>query len=137
MKRTIIAFSLLIIALISLFQLSKYAVFLGKTSVELVTTLVAVVFLVVGIYINKKSLHKRPLEKGAIDEEQLKKLQISSREYEVLEHISQGLSNKEIAEKLFVSESTVKSHVSSLLVKLDAKRRTQAVQNAKELRILN
>lgn len=137
MKKTIIAFSLLIIALLSLFQLSKYALFLGKTSVELISIIVAVVFLILGIYLNKKSLQKNKVFPGKIDNKQIEKFQISKREYEVLQHISDGLSNKEIAEKLFISESTIKSHVSSLLVKLDAKRRTQAVQKAKKLQIIN
>ncbi|MEL6919365.1 MAG: LuxR C-terminal-related transcriptional regulator [Bacteroidota bacterium] len=50
--------------------------------------------------------------------------------------MSSGLSNKEIADKLFVSESTIKTHVSNVLLKLNAKRRTQAVQIAKEMRII-
>jgi ATP/maltotriose-dependent transcriptional regulator MalT len=54
----------------------------------------------------------------------------------VLELISQGFSNQEIAEKLFVSLSTVKSHSANLFMKLDANRRTQAVQRARELRLL-
>ena len=54
----------------------------------------------------------------------------------MLELISHGLSNQEIADKLFVSTSTVKTHVSNVLAKLDSKRRTQAIQRAKELRIL-
>ncbi|MBR9919403.1 MAG: response regulator transcription factor [Bacteroidetes bacterium] len=61
---------------------------------------------------------------------------ISPREFEVLLEIKKGLSNKEIAEKLFISETTVKTHVSSLLQKLDAKRRTQAVQIAIEKRLI-
>lgn len=71
-----------------------------------------------------------------IDYQKIKQLGISDREYQVLSEISRGLSNKEIGEKLFISESTIKTHVSNLLVKLDAKRRTQAVKKAKELQIL-
>jgi ATP/maltotriose-dependent transcriptional regulator MalT len=55
---------------------------------------------------------------------------------EILELIAQGLSNREIAEKLFVTENTVKTHSSRLLDKLSAKRRTQAVQIAKEMRLI-
>ena len=70
-------------------------------------------------------------------QENLERLGISQREFEVLHHISQGKSNKEIAEALFISENTVKTHVSNLLTKLDAKRRTQAVSKAKSLFLLS
>lgn len=70
------------------------------------------------------------------DIEDFKKLGISNREYQVLQEIAHGLSNQEIAEKLFISESTVKTHVSNLLLKLDAKRRTQALTNAKKMGII-
>ena len=89
-----------------------------------------------GVYLNKKSLRiERPLSK-AIDYKKIEALDISKREYEVLIGISEGLSNKEIGEKLFVSESTIKTHVSNLLSKLNAKRRTQALQRAKDFNII-
>lgn len=137
MKKTILVFALLIVALVLLFQISKYSIILGKTSIEFVIAIIAVVFFIVGIFINKKSLHQSKKITSEIDTQIIKKLEISKREYEVLHQISLGLSNKEIAKKLFVSESTIKTHVSSLLIKLDAKRRTQAIQKAKKLHILN
>ena len=63
-------------------------------------------------------------------------LGISKREYEVLELMARGLSNQEIADALFVSINTIKTHVSNLFLKLDTKRRTQAIQKAKELRLI-
>lgn len=138
MKKTILVFSLLIIALIILFQVSKYSILLGKTSTELVIVFIAAVFLVLGIILNKKSLEKKQIpQPEAIDIAKIEALEISKREYEVLQKVAEGLSNKEIADSLFVSESTIKSHVSNLLLKLDVKRRTQAIQKAKNLRILN
>lgn len=71
-----------------------------------------------------------------VDSNKIAQLGLSKREYEVLQEISIGLSNREIADKLFVSESTIKTHVSNILVKLDAKRRTQAIQRAKEFQII-
>ena len=71
-----------------------------------------------------------------IDQTKIETLKISKREYEVLELINLGHSNQEISNQLFISESTVKSHVSSLLNKLNSKRRTQAIKIAKELQIL-
>ena len=70
------------------------------------------------------------------NEPELQRLGISKREYEVLELIAQGLSNQEIAEKLFVSLNTVKTHSSNLFMKLEARRRTEAIRRAKELRLL-
>lgn len=134
MKKTIFIFSALIISLLVLFKLSNYFYLYGDISAEIVIALIAIAFFGIGIFINKKSLHKeRP---SFVDQKKIKKLGISNREYEVLVHISKGLSNKEIASTLFVSESTIKTHVSNLLIKLDAKRRTQAVQKAKNLHIL-
>ena len=63
-------------------------------------------------------------------------LSITPRELEILELIAQGHSNREIAERLFVSENTVKTHSSRVFDKLGAKRRTQAVQLGKEFGLL-
>lgn len=136
MKKTVIIFGLLILALLLLFQMSTYSLLLGSTSIEIVIAIVALVFFFVGIYLNKKSLHKPPQTEIRIDEKKLAELQLSKREYEVLQEVALGLSNKEIADKLFLTESTIKTHVSNVLIKLDAKRRTQAIQIAKELNIL-
>lgn len=135
MKKTIIVFSLLIIALLILFQLSKFSVLSGDLKIETTIAIVAVIFFFIGVYIQKKS-YKKPTPNNEIDKEKIKALEITSREYEVLKHISEGLSNKEIGEKLFVSESTIKTHVSNLLLKLNAKRRTEALKIAKQLQII-
>ena len=71
-----------------------------------------------------------------LNQQRLKDLGITRRELEILELIAQGLSNREIADKLFVSENTVKTHSSRLFDKLGAKRRTQAVQIGKELGLI-
>jgi DNA-binding NarL/FixJ family response regulator len=136
MKKTILVFTLLILAIILLFQLSKYAIISGNLNFETTIAIIAVVFFFIGVYLNKKSLHKRKVAVTEIDHQKIEDLEISRREYEVLQAISEGLSNKEIAEKLFLSESTIKTHVSHLLVKLNAKRRTQAIQIAKEHQII-
>lgn len=136
MKKTIIVFSLLILALLLLFQISTYAIVFGNLKVELAIAIIAIVFLIVGIYINKKSLRKSVINSPEINHQKIKDLEITSREYEVLQAISEGLSNKEIAQELCLSESTIKTHVSNLLAKLNAKRRTQALQIAKNYKII-
>ncbi|MCO4807541.1 MAG: hypothetical protein KC456_13230 [Flavobacteriales bacterium] len=70
------------------------------------------------------------------DESKIKELGLSQRELDVLELIAKGHSNQEIAEALFISLNTVKTHSSSLFSKLGVNRRTQAVQHAKENRII-
>ena len=66
----------------------------------------------------------------------IKELGLSEREMDVLKAMAEGKSNSGIAEKLFVSESTIKTHVSNIFVKLDVKRRTQAINQAREMRII-
>ncbi len=135
MKKIVLVFSALIIALLLLFQLSKYALISTDLKTEVIIALIAVVFFFVGIYINKRSLQNTTITQE-INHKKIKALKISEREYEVLLKISEGLSNKETADALFLSESTIKTHVSSLLVKLNAKRRIQAVQIAKSFKII-
>jgi DNA-binding NarL/FixJ family response regulator len=135
MKKTILVFSALIIAVILLFQISKYSILFGGIKTELVITCIALIGFFVGAYFNRK-MNQPQEETSEINHQKIKELEITSREYEVLELIAKGFSNKEIASTLFLSESTIKTHVSNLLTKLDAKRRTQAVQIAQELDIL-
>lgn len=136
MKRTILVFGILILALLILLEISKRTYLSGDTSIEIIIAVIAIIFFFIGIYINKKSLDKNKRSPKAVDHNKIKELNISNREYEVLCEIAKGLSNQEIANKLFVSESTIKTHVSNILVKLNAKRRTQAIQISKELQLL-
>ena len=119
-----------------MFKLSEYSYLSGDLNIEVIISVIAILFFSIGIYINKKGLAQKESDAIQINVKQLDKLGISKREYEVLQHVVTGLSNKEIGEKLHLSESTIKTHVSNLLVKLDVKRRTQAVQKAKELKII-
>ena len=136
MRKTIFIFAALVIALLSLFQLSKYSLFTGSTSIEIILAIIALFFFAIGVFINQKVLHQQKTITPEINHQRIEELGLSKREYEVLCEIASGLSNKEIADKLFVSENTIKTHVSNVLVKLDAKRRTQAIQIAKELKII-
>ena len=144
MWRIALRFGLLGMALLALFQLSQYSMFAPDFSMEVWVTVFAVAFLVMGFILSRQVQPKPqatvvevPVE-ASLEHDPAKAEEhgISKREFEVLEKVAEGLSNSEIAEALFVSESTVKTHVSSLLVKLDARRRTQAVLRAKELGIL-
>ncbi|WJJ96893.1 response regulator transcription factor [Algibacter luteus] len=137
MKKTVIVFSLLILALLVLFQFSRYTLVSGDLQTEYVMAIIAIIFFGIGIFINKKTQNKQQAStKKEIDYQKIEDLGLSKREYEVLQEVASGLSNQEIADKLFVSESTIKTHVSNVLVKLNAKRRTQAIQISKALNII-
>lgn len=136
MKKTVLIFSSLILAILLLFQISKYSLSVGNTSSEWVIAIIAIVFFVIGVYLNKKSLHKSTSSEIQVDQKKIDELGLSKREFEVLNGIAFGLSNKEIGEKLFLSESTIKTHVSNLFVKLNATRRTQVIRKAKEMRLI-
>ncbi len=134
---------LLIVAL----KLAEYRFLVVGHSVEIYGGLIALVFASLGIWLGLKLTRQKEViivEKVSVfaaapfvlNEESLRELSITRRELEILELIAKGLSNREIAEKLFVSESTVKTHSSRLFDKLSAKRRTQAVQIGKELGLI-
>ena len=138
MKKTIFIFGALVLGLLTLFQLSTYSVTSGNLHIELVIGSIAVVFFIFGIIWTRKNSRKNYdlTTSTDIDKAKISALGITDREYEILMKISEGHSNKEIGEHLFISESTVKTHVSNLFSKLEAKRRTQAIQKAKELQII-
>lgn len=139
MRRTIIIYGLSMAGLLALLKLVEYKYFVRDIPLEVYVGVVAVMFTGVGIWAGRRLTRPKiveitgPFER---DEAAVKRLGISKREFEVLELIAAGLSNQDIAERLFVSTSTVKTHVSNVLAKLDAGRRTEAIARAKEMRIL-
>lgn len=141
MIKTVLRFGLIAIALLILFQLSKASLFIPELPIDTVIAVAAVILVALGIYLGgnfkKDTVIEVEVQRSEeVDEARIVELGISQRELEVLQLISQGLSNQEIGERLFISESTIKTHVSNLFVKLDVKRRTQAVTRAKEWRII-
>jgi ATP/maltotriose-dependent transcriptional regulator MalT len=133
--------------MIALLKLVEYRFLVVEHSVEIYGSLIALVFAAVGIWLGLKLTRTKEVvvfkevavstaEPFALNEKRLGELTITRRELEILELIATGMSNREIAEKLFVSENTVKTHSSRLFDKLGAKRRTQAVQMGKELGLI-
>ena len=126
-------------ALIGLLKFVEYKFVIRDIPLEFYIGSVAVMFTALGIWAGLRLTRPKVIEiSGPFErnEANLKSTGISRREFEVLELIAAGLSNQEIAGRLFVSTSTVKTHVSNVLAKLDASRRTEAIANAKKIRII-
>jgi DNA-binding CsgD family transcriptional regulator len=133
--------------LIVVLKLVEYRFLVVEHSIEIYGGLIALLFAVLGGWLGIKLTRKKEVivlkevlvsaeAPFALNQQRVRELSITPRELEILELIANGMSNREIAEKLFVSESTVKTHSSRLFDKLSAKRRTQAVQIGKELRLI-
>jgi len=114
---------------------------------EIYASAIAIVFTAVGVWLALKLARpkvntiviEKPVFTDAafsVNEAELNKLRISNRELEVLQLMAQGLSNQEIAERLFVSLNTIKTHSSNLFIKMEVERRTQAVEKAKRLGLI-
>lgn len=146
MRSIIIGFGLLILCLLVLFKIAEVNFMRGDVKLEVVVAIAAIIFFFAGLYVNAQKQKKQAdapslpptptVSAAVINYEQIKKLGLTQREHEVLVKMAEGLSNQEIGAQLFLSESTIKTHVSNIFIKLDVKRRTQAVQVARELGIV-
>ncbi|HRG78903.1 MAG TPA: LuxR C-terminal-related transcriptional regulator [Cyclobacteriaceae bacterium] len=139
MKRIVILYGLALAVLVFLLKYLEYRLIVHDLSIEFYIGFVALFFTGLGIWAGLKLTRKQIVIVGPdffLNEAELNRLGISRREHDVLELMAKGLSNKEIADKLFVSLNTVKTHSSNLFLKLEVSRRTQAVQRAKELRLI-
>jgi DNA-binding CsgD family transcriptional regulator len=143
-KKTVLVYGLLGGVLIAALQLIQYRFLVLEHSVEIYGGLVALVFAALGIWLGLKLTRVREvpvipempvLTQVAVpfqrNETRVAELGITPRELEILDAVAEGLSTREIGERLFVSENTVKTHTARLFDKLSARRRTQVVQRAK------
>ena len=155
MKRHVLIFGLVGGLLIATLQYTEYRFVIIEHSVELYSALVAILFATFGIWLGLRITRSREAiremvvvrevivnaeapapEPFAPNTARQQALGITARELEILTLIARGLSNREIATQLFVSENTVKTHCARAFDKLGAARRTQAVQRGKELGLL-
>lgn len=155
MKRHALIFGLVGGLLIATLQYTEYRFVIIEHSVEIYAALVAALFSAFGIWLGLRISRRREVVREAVvvkevvvvrdapapgpfapNASQRQSLGITVRELEILTLIARGLSNREIAAQLFVSENTVKTHCARTFNKLGATRRTQAVQRGKELGLL-
>ena len=151
--KQVVLYAVSLVAILILLQLLQYKLLLVNHSYEIYMLCIALLFTGLGIWLALKLMkpkkeiqtvivEKKVYEKLLTEEElqaiekEKQKLGLSSREMEVLELMAQGFSNQEIADRLFLSLPTVKTHSSNLFLKLDVKRRTQAIEKARQLRLI-
>ncbi|UPT70365.1 MAG: LuxR C-terminal-related transcriptional regulator [Flavobacterium sp. JAD_PAG50586_2] len=147
--KELIGYAIMMAVLMLLLRWFEFRFLILEHQVEMYIGLIAVFFLLFGIWVANKITN--PKEKTIIIEKEIRILstddfvlnenelhsrKISKRELEVLTLMAEGLSNNEIAERLFVSLNTVKTHSAKLFEKLEVKRRTQAIEMAKKLLLL-
>lgn len=149
MGRATIVYSISLAFLLFLLKWLELRFIIFHHSFEIYIGFIAVIFTALGIWLALK-LSKPKIETVVVEKEVyvnrtenfslntslVSQLELSKRELEILGLLAQGHSNQEIAEKLFVSISTVKTHNQNLFEKLDVKRRTQAVEKAKRLQLI-
>jgi DNA-binding NarL/FixJ family response regulator len=140
MKQVVISFGLLITALLILFRVANFYNLNRGVSNDFWIAAFSLLFLVIGIVLSRKLFAKTIVvnqqQPVAINHDQLLQSGISKREAEILLLIHEGLSNQQIADKLFVSENTIKKHISNIFQKLQVERRTEAIKKALELSII-
>jgi DNA-binding CsgD family transcriptional regulator len=147
--KELLGYALMMALLMLLLRWIEFRFLILEHQFETYVGLIAVFFLLFGIWLANKIT--KPKEKTifiekeirivakddfVLNKSELEVRKISKRELEVLTLMAEGLSNNEIAERLFVSLNTVKTHSAKLFEKLEVKRRTQAIETAKKLRLL-
>jgi DNA-binding CsgD family transcriptional regulator len=140
MKQVIISFGLLITALLVLFRIASLYHLYNNVTDDIWIAAFSIIFLIIGIILSRK-LFVRTLvvtqqKPTVINHEKLLRSGLSKREAEILLLMHDGLSNLQIADKLFLSENTVKKHISNIFQKLRVDRRTEAIKKALELSII-
>ncbi len=153
MKKQILLYGLALGFLTLLLKWLEYRFLISTHAFEIYAGIIALLFTVLGIWLGGKLTKPKSVKEIVVvekfvtvnvpqpaffesDKTEIEKRGISTRELEVLQLVADGLSNQEIADKLFVSLNTVKTHTSNLFLKLEVSRRTQATQKAKSLRII-
>lgn len=139
MKKTVLLYGVLLAGLLAILKITEYNFYVKRLSIEFYIGIVAVFFTTLGIWVGLKLTRKKVVVMETpfhFNAEAQQAIGISKRELQVLQLMAQGLANQEIADKLFVSLNTVKTHSANLFSKLEVNRRTQAIQKAQKLSLI-
>ena len=149
LNRHVVLYGALLAVLVFALKWLQWKFLIVDNAIDIYIGLIALLFTGLGIWIANQ-LVKPKIQTVVVEREvivdspaankvdfaELEKLNLSSREYEVLQLLAKGYSNAEIASTLFLSLSTIKTHVSNLFFKLDVKSRTQTIEKARRLKII-
>lgn len=133
MLRTILVYGALLAVGTFLLEWLQFRLLIQTHAMQAYVALVAAAFLGLGVWLGAKVFWRVPAAPFARNSQAQQTLGISDRELEVLEQLAAGRSNKDIARRLELSPNTVKTHVTNLFAKLEARRRTEAILRAREL----
>ncbi|WP_395377354.1 response regulator transcription factor [Marinicella sp. W31] len=138
MRKTVLVYGLALAVLTLFLKTIEYKLLLRDWRQEIYIAIIAVLFVVLGLWLGLSLGRSRPDRKDSFEANQkaIEYLDLRPRELEILEAIAAGHSNQQIADRLFISINTVKTHLKNLYQKLDAERRTQALQKARELQLI-
>lgn len=144
-NRHLLLYGLVLAILVFVLKWLQWKFLIVNNSIDIYIGLIAVFFTVLGVWIAGQLvkpkiktviIEKEVPEKFSLNQTELQKLNLSNREYEVLQLIAKGYSNAEIADNLFLTVSTIKTHTSNLFLKMDVKNRIQVVEKSKRLKII-
>ncbi len=147
-SKQLILYGLMLGLLIFVLKWMQWQFLIRDNSIDIYVGLIAIFFTVLGLWIAtqlikpkietvfiEKEIIIHQTENFILNETELNRLNLSNREYEILQLLTKGKSNAEIAGNLFLSVSTIKTHVSNIFIKMDVKSRAQAIEKSKRLRI--
>ena len=137
MKKTVLIYGLLLAALLVVLKTLEYRWLLKDISWQLYVTAVALMFLGLGVWLARMWFQPKSHldESTGPNTQAIKALGLSSRELQVLQKLSSGASNQEIADELYVSVNTIKTHLKNAFIKLEVSNRVQAINKLKDLNI--
>lgn len=152
-SKSLMLYGSLLAVLVFVLKWLQWKFLIVDNSIEIYIGLIAVFFTILGIWVAtqlvkpkietitetviiEKEIYVPQQPAFSINQKELERLNLSSREYEILQLLAKGYSNADMAGNLFLSLSTIKTHVSNLYFKMDVKSRTQAIEKAKRLKII-
>jgi DNA-binding CsgD family transcriptional regulator len=136
MWRTLLLYAIILGIATFILEWVEYQYVMHVFSTEVYIVFIAIGFTALGVWLGSKLVKKPAGAEFVMNDKALRSLNITRREYEVLEFLAAGLANKEIARKMGVSPNTIKTHLGNLYDKLEVQRRTQAIQKAKMLELI-